>query len=112
LTNLMPAIFIGHGNPMNALSENNYTKGWASIGKSIPRPKAILSISAHYYIPFFMVTSNPMPPTIHDFSGFPKELYQVKYPAPGSPELAQRVKELLKPTWVRFDESWGLDHGT
>ncbi len=112
MTNLMPAIFIGHGNPMNALSENIYTKGWASIGKSIQRPKAILSVSAHYYIPFCMVTSNPIPPTIHDFSGFPNELYQVEYPAPGSPELAQRVKELLKPTPVRFDESWGLDHGT
>ena len=112
MTNLMPAIFIGHGNPMNALSKNNYTEGWASISKSIPRPKAILSISAHYYIPFCMVTSSHSPPIIHDFSGFPKELYQVKYPAPGSPELARRVKELLKPTPVRFDESWGLDHGT
>lgn len=112
MINLMPAIFFGHGNPMNALSKNAYTEGWASIGKSIPRPKAILSVSAHYYIPFCMVTSNPIPPTIHDFSGFPKELYQVEYPAPGSPELAQRVKELLKTTSVRLDESWGLDHGT
>jgi len=112
LTNLMPAIFIGHGNPMNALSKNIYTEGWASISKSIPHPKAILSVSAHYYIPFCMVTSSHSPPTIHDFSGFPKELYQVKYPAPGSPELAHRVKELLKPTLVSFDESWGLDHGT
>jgi len=97
---------------MNALSKNNYTEGWTSISKSIPRPKAILSVSAHYYIPFCMVTSSHSPPTIHDFSGFPKELYQVDYPAPGSPELAHRVKELLKPTVVKFDESWGLDHGT
>lgn len=97
---------------MNALSQNNYTKGWVAIGKSIPRPKAILAVSAHYYIPFCLVTSNSNPPTIHDFSGFPKELYQVKYPAPGSPELARRVKELLEPTSIRFDESWGFDHGT
>ena len=112
LKNLMPVIFIGHGNPMNALSNNNYTEGWASIAKSIPRPEAILSVSAHYYIPFTMVTSSLFPPTIHDFSGFPKELYQVEYPAPGNPELAQRVKELLNPTSVMFDESWGIDHGT
>lgn len=108
----MPAIFIGHGNPMNALSKNNYTEGWASISKSIPRPRAILSVSAHYYIPFCMVTSSTSPPTIHDFDGFPEELYQVDYAAPGSPDLARRVKTLLQPTEVRLDENWGLDHGT
>jgi 4,5-DOPA dioxygenase extradiol len=96
---------------MNALAKNDYTEGWAAVGKSIPRPEAILSVSAHYYIPFCMVTSNPTPPTIHDFSGFPEKLYQVEYPAPGSLELARRVKTLLEPTQVRFDESWGFDHG-
>lgn len=112
MTNLMPTLFIGHGNPLNALTKNKFTEGWASIRKTIPDPKAILSVSAHYYIPFCMVTSHPFPPTIHDYSGFPKELYQIEYPAPGSPELAKRVKEMLKPTPVVFDEYWGFDHGT
>lgn len=112
MTNLMPVFFIGHGNPMNALSRNKYTEGWASIHGSTPRPRAILSVSAHYYIPFTMVTASLNPPTIHDFSGFPEELYQFEYPAPGSRDLAQRVKELLKPTSVKFDDNWGLDHGT
>jgi 4,5-DOPA dioxygenase extradiol len=108
----MPTIFFGHGNPMNAISKNSYTEGWASIGKSIPRPKAVLSISAHWYVPYCAVTSNLNPPTIHDFGGFPKELYQIKYPALGNPELALRVKDLLTPVAVNLDESWGLDHGT
>jgi 4,5-DOPA dioxygenase extradiol len=108
----MPAIFFGHGNPMNALSKNSYTEGWSSVGKSIPRPKAILAISAHWYIPFCAVTSNRFPSTIHDFSSFPSELYQVEYPAPGSPELARRVQELIAPVPVKLSESWGLDHGT
>jgi 4,5-DOPA dioxygenase extradiol len=111
-TNLIPVIFFGHGNPMNALSKNAYTDSWAAIGKSIPRPKAVLSISAHWYLPACAVMANPMPLTIHDFGGFPQELYQVKYPAPGSPELARRVKDLLAPISVKLDESWGLDHGT
>lgn len=112
MTDLMPVIFFGHGNPMNALSKNAYTDGWVSIGKSIPRPKAVLAVSAHWYIPACAVTANLLPPTIHDFGGFPQELYQVKYPAPGSPELARRVKELLAPVPVGLDKSWGLDHGT
>ena len=112
MTNLMPAIFFGHGNPMNALSKNTYTDGWASIGNSIPRPKAVLAISAHWYIPACAVTANSAPQTIHDFGGFPKELYQVKYPAPGSPELARRVKDLLAPVSAALDENWGMDHGT
>jgi 4,5-DOPA dioxygenase extradiol len=108
----MPTIFFGHGNPMNALSKNSYTEGWASIGKSIPRPKAVLSVSAHWYIPYCAVTSNLKPRTIHDFGGFPKELYQIEYPAPGSLDLASRVQSLLIPVAVSLDESWGLDHGT
>jgi 4,5-DOPA dioxygenase extradiol len=112
LISLMPTIFFGHGNPMNALSKNSYTQGWASIGKSIPRPKAILAVSAHWYIPYCAVTSNLNPRTIHDFGGFPKGLYQIEYPAPGSLELALRVKDLLAPVSVILDEGWGLDHGT
>jgi 4,5-DOPA dioxygenase extradiol len=108
----MPTIFFGHGNPMNAVSKNSYTEDWASIGKSIPRPKAVLSVSAHWYVPYCAVTSNLSPRTIHDFGGFPKELYQIEYPAPGSLELALRVKYLLAPVAVSLDERWGLDHGT
>jgi 4,5-DOPA dioxygenase extradiol len=112
LISLMPTIFFGHGNPMNALSKNSYTEGWASIGKSLPRPKAVLAVSAHWYIPYCAVTSNINPRTIHDFGGFPKELYQIEYPAPGSLELALRVKDLLAPVSISLDEGWGLDHGT
>jgi 4,5-DOPA dioxygenase extradiol len=112
MTDLMPAIFFGHGNPMNALSKNVYTEGWASIGKSIPRPKAVLAVSAHWYIPACAVTATLTPRTIHDFGGFPQELYQVEYPAPGSQNLARHVKNLLAPVSVGLDESWGLDHGT
>jgi 4,5-DOPA dioxygenase extradiol len=111
MTAPMPAIFFGHGNPMNALSRNAYTDGWASIGKSIPRPRAVLAVSAHWYIPACAATANPKPRTIHDFGGFPRELYEVKYPAPGSPELARQLKDLLSPP-VGLDETWGLDHGT
>ena len=113
MMDLMPVIFFGHGNPINALSKNAYTDGWVSIGKSIPRPKAVLAISAHWYIPACAVTVTSTPQTIHDFGGFPQELYRVEYPAPGSPELARRVKDLLAPVIaVELDESWGLDHGT
>jgi 4,5-DOPA dioxygenase extradiol len=108
----MPVIFLGHGNPMNALQNNDFTKSWANIGKKIPRPKAILSISAHWYIPQLAVTAMLAPRTIHDFAGFPRELYQVSYPAPGNIELANRVQDLLTPKIVNFDDQWGLDHGT
>ncbi len=112
MANLMPAIFFGHGNPMNALRRNAYSEGWAAIGSELPRPNAILAISAHWYIPATAVTASRAPRTIHDFGGFPRELYQVEYPAPGSPELARRTQELLAPTAVALDEGWGLDHGT
>lgn len=112
MTDVMPAIFFGHGNPMNALMKNAYTDGWAAIGASLPKPAAILSVSAHWYFPATAVTIMPSPRTIHDFGGFPRELYEVQYPAPGSPELAGRVKELLAPLKVEADTRWGLDHGT
>ena len=97
---------------MNALLKNAYTAGWASIANSIPRPQAVLCISAHWYLPGTAVTAMPSPRTIHDFGGFPRELYEVKYPAPGSPHLAHRVQELLAPIPVQQDQTWGLDHGT
>ena len=108
----MPAIFFGHGNPMNALASNAWTDGWAAVGKEIPRPRAVLCVSAHWYLPATLVTGGTAPRTIHDFGGFPRELYEVKYPAPGSPELARRVRELLAPVSADQDEGWGLDHGT
>src|ERR1035438_127313 len=109
---LTPAIFFGHGNPMNAVLQNSYTEAWESMGREFPRPKVILSISAHWFVPETGVTVTTAPRTIHDFGGFPRELYQVKYPAPGDPGLARRVQALLRPLPVRLDESWGLDHGT
>jgi len=108
----MPAIFFGHGNPMNALLSNVYTNGWAAIGEGLPRPKAVLCVSAHWYNPGTAVTAMPAPRTIHDFGGFPRELYEITYPAPGDPSLASRVKDLLAPIQVGLDERWGLDHGT
>ena len=109
---MTPAIFFGHGNPMNAVAHNAYTEGWAAAGREIPRPKAILAISAHWFVPETGVTVTTAPRTIHDFGGFPRELYQVQYPAPGDPTLARRVQALLAPLPVTLDETWGLDHGT
>jgi 4,5-DOPA dioxygenase extradiol len=112
MANLMPAIFFGHGNPMNAIGHNGYTEAWQRIGEQTLRPKAVLSISAHWYVPETGVTISTNPRTIHDFGGFPPELYQVQYPAPGDPALARHVQQLLAPLDVRLDDSWGLDHGT
>jgi len=112
MTKPMPAVFIGHGNPMNTLQDNAYTRGWAAIGKEVPQPNAILSVSAHWYISGTSVTAMPAPRTIHDFGGFPPELYRIDYPAPGDPALAARVRDLLAPMSVNLDEGWGLDHGT
>lgn len=112
MTERMPVVFFGHGNPLNALDDNAYTRGWRAIGQSTPRPRAILAVSAHWYLPGTHVTAMDTPPTIHDFGGFPPELYRVQYPAPGSPALAERVRGLLAPTPAGLDFAWGLDHGT
>jgi 4,5-DOPA dioxygenase extradiol len=108
---MLPAIFFGHGNPMNAVLHNGYTEGWRRIGARTMKPRAILCISAHWFVPGTGVTVSTAPRTIHDFGGFPRELYQVQYPAPGDPELARRVQEMLAPLPVSLDNSWGLDHG-
>lgn len=106
---MMPAIFFGHGNPMNAIEQNAYTEAWARIGREIPKPKAIVAISAHWYLPATLATAIEKPRTIHDFGGFPRPLYQVTYPAPGDPALALRLQSL---TGAGLDDRWGLDHGT
>ena len=97
---------------MNALQKNVWTDGWAAVGQSIPRPKAIVCVSAHWYLPATLVTASDRPRTIHDFGGFPRELYEVKYPAPGDPKIAARVRDLLLPFSASLDNGWGLDHGT
>lgn len=108
----MPVLFIGHGNPMNAIEENDFTKGWKTAASKLPPPKAILCISAHWLTNGTFVTAMQHPRTIHDFYGFPEKLFQQEYPAPGSPDFANETKEIIKKTNVGLDHEWGLDHGT
>ena len=108
----MPVMFIGHGNPMNAIDDNTYHKSWQAMGKALPRPKAILSISAHWLTKGTKVTGMAHPKTIHDFGGFPKKLFDQEYPALGTPEFAALTKELVTYSHLQTDDSWGLDHGT
>lgn len=110
-TTQMPVLFLGHGSPMNAIEENEFVRGWRNVGASLPRPNAILCISAHWETRGTYVTAMEKPPTIHDFGGFPDELFAVEYPAPGSPQLALETKNIIKKTEVGLDEKWGLDHG-
>ncbi|PIJ49483.1 4,5-DOPA dioxygenase extradiol [Erwinia sp. OLTSP20] len=107
----MPALFLGHGSPMNVLEENRYTQAWRHLGAILPRPQAILAVSAHWYTRGTAVTAMAEPRTIHDFGGFPQALFDTHYPAPGSPALAKQVAELLAPLEVTLDQAWGLDHG-
>ena len=108
----MPAMFVGHGTPMNAIEDNQYSRKWAEIGASLPKPRAIVSVSAHWLTNGTKVTAMPRPKTIHDFGGFPQALFDVQYSAPGEPQLAQEASTMLAPKYVSLDEDWGFDHGT
>jgi 4,5-DOPA dioxygenase extradiol len=108
----MPIIFVGHGSPMNALEDNEWTRGFADLGQKLPEPKGILAISAHWYLPGTFLTGNDQPPTIHDFGGFPRELFEIEYPARGDRQLAERVAGMLEERRARLRDDWGLDHGT
>jgi len=110
-TTPLPAVFIGHGSPMNTLADNRYTQAWRAFGARLPKPRAVLVVSAHWYVNGTAVTAMSEPRTIHDFYGFPPELFAYQYPAPGDPAIARRVRTLLADIDVKLDESWGLDHG-
>ena len=110
-TATMPVLFLGHGSPMNAIEENEFVAGWREAGRTLPRPNAILCISAHWETRGTFVTAMEKPATIHDFGGFPQRLFEVEYPAPGSPELASETKRIISKTEVGLDLKWGLDHG-
>ncbi|MCX6350802.1 MAG: 4,5-DOPA dioxygenase extradiol [Bacteroidetes bacterium] len=110
-TEKMPVLFLGHGSPMNAIEENEFVTGFRNLGKTIPKPNAILCVSAHWETRGTFVTAMEKPKTIHDFGGFPQALFDVQYPAPGSPDLARETKSLIKKTEIGLDDKWGLDHG-
>ncbi len=110
-TEKLPVLFLGHGSPMNAVEENEFVNGWREIGKTFPKPNAVLCVSAHWVTNGTFVTAMEKPITIHDFGGFPQPLFEVQYPAPGSPELAEETKNIITKTKVVLDEKWGLDHG-
>src|SRR4029077_4993882 len=108
----MPAVYVGHGSPMNAISDTPFRRAWKTLGEVLPRPRAIAMVSAHWFVPGTAVTAMAQPRTIHDFGGFPKALFDVRYPAPGDPALAAQIADLLAPTSVQLDTTWGLDHGS
>jgi 4,5-DOPA dioxygenase extradiol len=109
---IMPVLFVGHGSPMNAIEDNEFSREWAVVGNKLPHPKAILCVSAHWQTRGTMVTVMEKPQTIHDFGGFPQELFDKEYPAPGTPQFAKETKDIIKKTSVGLDSDWGLDHGT
>jgi 4,5-DOPA dioxygenase extradiol len=108
----MPVVFVGHGSPMNVIEDNDWSRGFTALGQQLPQPRAILAVSAHWFVDGTLLTSNDQPRTIHDFGGFPRALYEIQYPAPGSRDLASHVRRLLGEHRAALDESWGLDHGT
>jgi 4,5-DOPA dioxygenase extradiol len=112
MTEKMPVLFVGHGSPMNALEDNEFTRAWMDAGRALPKPKAIVCVSAHWVTRGTLVTAMDQPRMIYDMYGFPRELYEVKYPAPGSPDLAEQIRRIIKKTDVQMDHEWGLDHGT
>lgn len=112
MTEKMPVLFVGHGSPMNAIEDNEFSRAWMDAGKTLPKPRAILCVSAHWVTRGTLVTAMEHPRMIYDMYGFPRELYEVKYPAPGSPDLAEQVRRIIKKTEVGSDQEWGLDHGT
>src|SRR5262245_60987544 len=108
----MPVLFVGHGSPMNAIEDNPWSRAFRALGEQLPRPRAVLCVSAHWYTPGTFLTDNARPETIHDFGGFPRELHEVQYPAPGAPDLARRISQLLAAHAASPRSDWGLDHGT